>query len=36
MWCIPELDAEYVRKMEDVLALYEKPHMPLPASCLFG
>src|ERR1700688_1194544 len=27
MWCIPQLDAEYVRKMEDVLAVYEKPYM---------
>jgi hypothetical protein len=35
MWCIPELDAEYVRKMEDVLALYEKPHTPSePVVCL--
>jgi transposase len=25
MWCVAELNAEYVRKMEDVLALYEQP-----------
>ena len=26
MWCIPKLDAEYVARMEDVLALYAEPH----------
>jgi len=25
MWCLPELDDEYVSKMEDVLATYERP-----------
>jgi hypothetical protein len=25
MWCVTELNAEYIRKMEDVLALYERP-----------
>jgi hypothetical protein len=25
MWCVADLDAEYLRKMEDVLAVYEKP-----------
>lgn len=25
MWCVPELDQEYVERMEDVLALYEQP-----------
>jgi DDE superfamily endonuclease len=35
MWCIPKLDAEYVRKMEDVLAVYEKPHKAAePVVCL--
>ncbi|MBV8055095.1 MAG: transposase [Deltaproteobacteria bacterium] len=24
MWCVAELDAEYLRKMEEVLAVYEK------------
>ena len=26
MWCIAELDEEYIRKMEDVLKTYEKPY----------
>ena len=26
MWCIGELDAEYVRKMEDVLDVYARPY----------
>lgn len=35
MWCIPQLDAEYVRKMEDVLAVYEKPYNQAePVVCL--
>jgi hypothetical protein len=35
MWCIPKLDAEYVRKMEDVLAVYEKPYKAAePVVCL--
>jgi len=35
MWCIPKLDAEYVRKMEDVLAIYEKPYkLTEPVVCL--
>ena len=25
MWCVPELNQEYVERMEDVLATYEKP-----------
>ena len=25
MWCVAELDREYIAKMEDVLATYEKP-----------
>jgi hypothetical protein len=25
MWCVAELDEEYIRRMEDVLKLYEKP-----------
>jgi transposase len=28
MWCIPALNAEYVARMEDVLALYEEPPDP--------
>jgi hypothetical protein len=35
MWCIGELDEEYIRKMEDVLAVYEKPFNPAePVVCL--
>jgi transposase len=26
MWCVPKLDKEYIQRMEDVLALYEKPY----------
>ncbi len=26
MWCVAELDDEYIARMEDVLALYEKPY----------
>ena len=25
MWCIPELDEEYIERMEDVLEVYERP-----------
>jgi hypothetical protein len=25
MWCVAELDEEYIRRMEDILALYERP-----------
>jgi hypothetical protein len=25
MWCVAKLDKEYIQRMEDVLALYEKP-----------
>lgn len=28
MWCIAELDEEYITKMEDVLESYEKPYDP--------
>ncbi len=27
-WCIPEVSAEFVWRMEDVLELYEEPHDP--------
>jgi transposase len=34
MWCIPEVDAEYVARMEDVLDLYnEKPDPKWPVVC---
>ncbi len=26
MWCVAELDRDYITKMEDVLALYERPY----------
>jgi hypothetical protein len=28
MWCVAELDDEYIGKMEDVLETYEKPYNP--------
>jgi hypothetical protein len=28
MWCIPQVDAEYVARMEDVLDLYAEPRDP--------
>jgi len=35
MWCIAELDDEYIGKMEDVLETYEKPYDPAgPVICL--
>ena len=35
MWCIADLNAEYIRKMEDVLALYERPYTARePVVCL--
>jgi transposase len=35
MWCVPELNPQYIRKMEDVLALYEKPYRASePVVCL--
>jgi transposase len=34
MWCIPEVDAEYVARMEDVLDLYaEEPDLKRPVVC---
>ena len=35
MWCVAELNQPYIRKMEDVLALYEKPYdAAQPVVCL--
>ena len=35
MWCVAELDANYIARMEDVLALYEKPYnVKEPVVCL--
>jgi hypothetical protein len=35
MWCVAELNEDYIAKMEDVLATYEKPYDPQePVLCL--
>ena len=35
MWCVAELNEEYIAKMEDVLATYEQPYDPQePVVCL--
>lgn len=35
MWCIGDLDEEYIRRMEDVLDVYERPYNPaFPVICL--
>ena len=35
MWCVAELNAEYIERMEDLLAVYEKPYNPAePVVCL--
>jgi transposase len=35
MWCVAELDDEYIAKMEDVLEILEKPYNPAePVVCL--
>ena len=35
MWCVAELDEAYIRNMEDVLAVYEKPYNPAePVVCV--
>ena len=35
MWCVPTLTPEYIERMEDVLALYERPYDPSePVVCL--
>lgn len=35
MWCIPTVNAAFIRQMEDVLAVYEKPYNPSePVVCL--
>jgi hypothetical protein len=35
MWCVPELNDEYIEKMEDVLRTYEQPYDPAePVICL--
>jgi len=35
MWCIPALDADYIKRMNRILELYERPiHPQLPVVCL--
>jgi len=35
MWCVAELDRNYIERMEDVLAIYEKPYQAAePVICL--
>ena len=35
MWCVADLDDEYIAKMEDVLEVYERPYDPQqPVVCL--
>src|SRR6266446_1084328 len=35
MWCVAELDEQYIGKMEDVLAVYERPYdAAQPVVCL--
>lgn len=35
MWCVPELDDDYIVRMEDVLETYEQPYDPeQPVVCL--
>ena len=35
MWCIPELNDEFIERMEDVLTIYELPYNPeVPVVCM--
>jgi len=35
MWCIPTLNEEYIKRMEEVLDIYELPHNPeVPVVCV--
>ena len=35
MWCVADLNEEYIAKMEDVLEVYEQPYDPQqPVVCL--
>ena len=35
MWVVADLDDDYIRKMEDVLEMYERPYDPQqPVVCL--
>jgi hypothetical protein len=31
MWCVAELNEDYIAKMEDVLETYEQPYNPVNA-----
>jgi transposase len=36
MWCVPDLDAEYTKRMMDVLEVYERPYDPKrPVVCVY-
>jgi hypothetical protein len=35
MWCVPELNGEYIERMEEVLEIYERSYNPQePVVCL--
>mgnify|MGYP000541787749 CR=1 FL=1 len=35
MWCVPNLNDEYIERMEDILKIYERPYNPLkPVVCV--
>jgi transposase len=35
MWCVPQIDQEFIERMEDVLRVYARPHDPQrPVVCL--
>lgn len=35
MWCVPEIDDEFIRCMEDILKIYERPYDPRePVVCI--
>ena len=36
MWCVAELNEEYIARMEDVLKIYEKPALGKGARGLCG
>ena len=36
MWCVAELNEDYIAKMEDVLEVYERPYDPAATGGLSG
>ena len=36
MWCVADLDEDYIAKMEDVLETYEQPYDPQQPVICFG